>query len=294
MLQGGAPPNGARNSASGDRSDEKVGIEWWDGRLPPPRPDPVSFGIVIDGCAIERNAVEAIRLLNRMRAEGIGDTLGDFQESNSGTRRQKKAAVRLRRREEEEEEEKEGNSVRVGGEHDEEKPSCENSGRAHRVTTEESLGSRPGAPDERNREGEGSVIAGGVVRVVGGENHERHHVRGRTGHLDVQDSGPPRPNAYCVTAAISACGRAGMPHKGVEILLDALEAEAAWSTRRHDAGQLAPKMNVSATFSGVRVDDQGASAVAGGGVHKGQGGCGLGGRVEVAVLVVVVVGEHLR
>lgn len=48
----------------------------WDSRLPLPRPDVVSFGSVIDGCARVSNAHEAVRILDVMRKEGIGVKTG--------------------------------------------------------------------------------------------------------------------------------------------------------------------------------------------------------------------------
>lgn len=184
----------------------------WDFRLPLPRPDTISFSTVIDGCAYERDGEQAIRLLERMRFEGIGVKKGFDRKSTS----------------------KHGGG---GGSKHPTTPEQHgkilgrnSQGHTQRETLEKHI-------DEKARSKEKAQVQGELVGdskrgLISRGNHEQGLAENQ--RIAGGDQHPPSPNAHCVTAAISACGRSGMPDNAVEILLDALACEEAWFFRNDD------------------------------------------------------------
>ncbi|CAM9846822.1 unnamed protein product, partial [Laminaria digitata] len=85
---------------------------------------------------------------------------------------------------------------------------------------------------------------------------------------------PPPPNAYCVTAAIMACGRARKPAQAVALLHEAVAAEEIWLDRS--------RVGRAGTVAVAATRRAGGGARAGGEGGEGvEGGSGGGGREKV-------------
>lgn len=186
----------------------------WDSRLPISRPDTISFSTVIDGCADERDAEQAIRLLERMRSECIGvmkgfDCKNTRKRSGGGGGGSKHATVL----------EHHAQSIR--------------SNRRARIqgeTLEEHVNEKARCEEEAGGQGE---LVGDGKEVLFPLDESRAQVQADDQRIVIRgDQQLPPPNAHCVTAAISACGRSGMPDKAVEILLETLASEEAWCFRK--------------------------------------------------------------
>lgn len=81
-----------------------------------------------------------------------------------------------------------------------------------------------------------SGIGGG--RAAAGGPVSRGRRNGAEGGGDCGEGGVavPPPNSHCVTAAITACGRAKRPQQAVALLREAVAAEEAWRGRARDDG----------------------------------------------------------
>lgn len=81
-----------------------------------------------------------------------------------------------------------------------------------------------------------SGIGGG--RAAAGGPVSRGRRNGAEGGGDCGEGGAavPPPNAHCVTAAITACGRAKRPQQAVALLQEAVAAEEAWRGRARGDG----------------------------------------------------------
>lgn len=277
---GSAPPGAAEVAVTvavhGGRREER---ELWDPRLPLPRADAVSFGTVIDGCSRARDSDAAVSLLAYMRREWLEETPGRAT-----------AAVAW---------ESGGSGGGCGGDvsssggrsgcvgRSDGGISCSGSGGDIRISkrsgssisgisgrgsgiTGSSSGSSRGddinvsGDDVKNAAGARSAPRGGGA-ALGAPHDETALARARSGAHARHAPLPPPPNVYCVTAAITACGRAGNPAQAVTLLHEAVADEESYLDRS-------------------RVGRAGAAAVAqGAGMQRaraGEGGAGVGGEIR--------------